>query len=359
MDSILEVAILAGTISSGIAFVLTPVVIRIAKKIGIVDDPRLKTHPKVIHTYPVPRGGGIAIFAALLVSSLIFLDIDKHLLGILLGGLFIVFIGIIDDKYDLNPYLRLFMQFVAAAIPIASGIGISFITNPISGGIIDLSHPRISFDVFGEIRTIWILSDIFALFWIVTLMNFLNMGAKGIDGQLPGVVSIAALTIAVLSLKFSADITQWPVIALAAITSGAYLGFLPWNLYPQKIMPSFSGSVLAGYLLAILAILSTAKVGTLVVALGVPIIDTGYTIARRIISGKSPVWGDTGHLHHRLLNAGLTKRQIALFYWLTTAFLGILALNLKSTFKLYTIVGTAAFVGGLILWLTYRKSPRS
>lgn len=182
------------------------------------------------------------------------------------------------------------------------------------------------------------------------MMNMINMGAKGIDGQLPGVIVVASLTIAALSLKFSADITQWPVIILALITAGAYLGFLPWNFYPQKIMPSYSGSTLGGYLLAILAILSTAKVGTLIVVLGLPIVDTIYVILRRITHGKSPVWGDRTHLHHRLLDAGWSKRKIAVFYWLTSAILGILALNFNSSNKIYTIIGIAIFVGGMILW---------
>ena len=262
-----------------------------------------------------------------------------------------------DDKYDLNPALRLVIQFIAAGIPIAAGVGIAFINNPL-GGLIDLSHPQISFAILGNTHSIWVLSDIFAVVWIVFMMNMLNMGAKGIDGQLPGVVTIASITIAILSLKYSADITQWPIILLAAITAGAYFGFLPWNFYPQKIMPSYSGSTLAGYLLAVLSILSTTKVGALLVVLGVPLIDTGYTIIRRIASGKSPLWGDRGHLHHRLLDYGLSKRQVVYFYWITTAVLGFLAVNLNSSLKLYTIVGVGVFVGGLILWLTHKNQKK-
>src|SRR3990170_2766285 len=326
-----------------VSFILTllttPIVIKYAKLVSRVDDPRKKKHPKVIHKYPVPRGGGLAIFAGVAITAILFLPLDKHLIGILAGATIIAILGILDDKFDLNPYLRLIIQFLAAAAPIASGIGISFISNP-AGGVIDLSYPRISFNLFGEERSIWLLADLFALFWITALMNFLNMGAKGVDGQLPGVAAISAITIALLSLKFSADIAQWPVIILAIITAGSFLGFLPWNFYPQKIMPGFSGSSLAGYLLGVLSILSTTKVGVLLVALGVPIIDTGYTIVRRVASGKSPVWGDVGHLHHRLLAAGLSKRRVSFFYWLTTGLLGILALNLNTSLKLYTIVGT-------------------
>jgi UDP-GlcNAc:undecaprenyl-phosphate GlcNAc-1-phosphate transferase len=184
------------------------------------------------------------------------------------------------------------------------------------------------------------------------------MGAKGVDGQLSGVVILSALTLALLSLKFSADITQWPVIILAGITAGAYLGFLPWHIFPQKIMPGYGGSTLAGYLLAVLSILSTTKVGILIVVLGVPLIDTGYTIVRRIASGKSPVWGDTGHLHHRLLKMGLSKGQVATLYWGVTGILGVLALNLNTASKIYTMVGITIFIGGLILWLTYRPKKQ-
>lgn len=356
MSHQLSLIIFPAIVSLLIAYLATPLVILIAKKTNIIDDPKKHRHPKVIHTYPVPRAGGLTIFITLLICSLIFLPFDKHLTGIILGATIITIMGVIDDKHNLNPYVRLLIQFIAAGMPIIAGIGISFISSP-GGGILDLSQPQITFQLLGESRSIWLLSDIFALFWIVILMNFLNMGAKGVDGQLPGVAAIAGITIALLSLRFSADITEWPVIILAIITAFAFLGFLPWNFFPQKIMPGFSGSNLAGYLLGILSILSTTKVGTLLVVLGIPLVDSGYTIIRRLASGKSPVWGDRGHLHHRLLDSGLSKRQVSYFYWFVTALLGALALNLNTSSKLYTIVGVTILVGGLILWLTYR--PKS
>lgn len=352
IDKLFLLAGLPFVVSLGVTYFATPLVIKLAWKLGLIDDPKKNKHPKVIHTYPVPRGGGIAIFLGILVTILVFMPLDQHLKGILMGALVIVLVGIADDKYNLNPYFRLFLQFLAASLPIISGIGIAFLTNPFNG-VLDLSYPRLEFTFLGEIRTIWVLSDLFALFWLVFLMNILNMGAKGVDGQLPGVVAISAITIAALSLKYSADITQWPVIILAAITAGAYIGFLPWNFFPQKIMPSHSGSTLAGYLLGVLAILSTTKVGTLLVVLGIPTVDTIYTIVRRIVAGKSPVWGDRGHLHHKLLDSGMSKRKVVLFYWLSTGTLGILALNLNSSYKLYTIGGITLVIGGLLLWLNY------
>jgi UDP-GlcNAc:undecaprenyl-phosphate GlcNAc-1-phosphate transferase len=358
MDNLRNLFLLPWLTAAVIAFLATPLVIKFAGKLGIIDDPKRNRAPKVIHTYPTPRGGGIPIFIALLVTCLIFLPIDKHIIGILIGAGILVVMGTLDDRYNLNPYLRLFLGFLAAGAVVISGIGISFITSPL-GGIINLSTPQITFSLFGVAHSIWIISDIFALVWIVFLMNMVNMGAKGVDGQLSGVTVIAALTIAFLSLRYSADITQWPVIILAGITAGAYLGFLPWHIFPQKIMPGYGGSTLAGYLLGVLSILSTAKVGILIVVLGIPLIDTGYTIVRRIINKKSPVWGDRGHLHHRLLDAGLTKRQVAYFYWGVTAILGFLALNLNTTSKLYTMIGIALGLGGLILWLTTRSRQKT
>ena len=329
-------------VSSAIAFLTTPVVIKIAWKIGLVDDPQKTRHPKVIHTYPVPRGGGLSIFIALASTIILFLPLDIHIKSILTATAFITILGILDDKFNINPYIRLICQFLIALIPISAGIGINFINNPLGEGIVDLS--KIPF-----------VADLFALFWIVFLMNILNMGAKGVDGQLSGTVTVAAVVIGILSLKFSADIAQWPVIILASITAGSFLGFLPWHIFPQKIMPSFSGANLGGFMLAILSILTTTKVGTLAVVLGVPIIDTGYTIIRRVASGKSPVWGDRGHLHHKLLDIGWSKRKVALFYWLVTAFLGIISLSLNASLKLYTIVGVTFALGGILLWLTYRS----
>ncbi len=340
MNNLRDLFFLPWLLSTLVALLSTPIVIKFAKRLRIIDDPAKNKHPKVIHTYPVPRGGGIPIFLALVISTLFFLPLDPKVVGILTGALILAIMGYLDDRHNLNPYLRLGLGFLAASAPVIAGVGISFLTNPL-GGIINLDP---------------LVSDIFSIFWITFLMNIVNMGAKGVDGQLSGVTIISALTIASLSLKFSADLTQWPVIILAAITAGAYSGFLPWHIYPQKIMPGYGGGTLSGYLLAVLSILSTTKIGTLMVVLGVPLIDTGYAIVRRILSGKSPVWGDRGHLHHRLLDAGLTKIQVAGLYWGITAVLGFLALNLNTTNKLYTMIGVAFGIGGIILWLSYRSS---
>lgn len=329
----------------------TPIVIRLATKFGWVEDPTQRKHPKVIHQSPVPRIGGIPIITALLLASLLFLPLDKHLVGILAGAILVVIVGVVDDRYNLNPYLRIFTGLLGAGLVVAAGIGIAFVTNPFNG-IIHLDQPRIYFYLLGKTRSIWVLADFFALLWIVWCMNMVNW-SSGLDGQLSGVVPIAAFTIALLSFQFTEDVTQWNVAILAAITAGAYLGFLPFHFYPQKIMPGYSGASLAGFLLAVLSVLSGAKIATLILVLGIPMIDGGYTITRRLITGKSPVWGDRGHLHHRLLDLGWSKRKVASSYWLITAFLGLVALNLNSRQKFYTMVMLILVIGGFLLWITY------
>lgn len=336
MEKLLLLPLICGAF---FAYWATPLVIRLAWKLDLIDDPKKNKHPKVIHDKPIPRAGGLATLVGIVVTSVVFLPLDKHLIAIITGAILLVLLGLADDKWKISPYLRLIGQFAAASIPIISGIGIDFITNPLGQGVVVL--PALA-------------ANIFALFWLVSFMNFLNMGAKGVDGQLPGTVAIASFTIAILSLRFSADIAEWPVIILAAAVTGSYLGFLPWNFYPQKIMPAMSGSNLGGYMLGILSILTTAKVGTLLIVLAVPLIDTGYAIVRRIMQGKSPVWGDRGHLHHHLLDLGWSKRKVAIFYWLVTGLLGFIALNLNTLGKLYTMAGITLLIGGIILWLTYQ-----
>lgn len=338
-------------VSAAVACLVTPLVIALYRRMGWVDRPDRKKL-MTTHERAVPRGGGIAIALAVLVGALSFIPFDQHLVGILLGVMVLTLVGVLDDRYNLNPYLRLFFQFLAAGLVVASGIGIPYINVPFVG-VVPLDEPRLVFRLMGEERNIWILADLFAVVWIVGLMNAVNW-SKGMDGQLPGIVVVSALTIGALSLRFGADITQWPVLTLSLVTAGAFAGFLPWNFYPQKIMPGFGGGTLGGYLLAILSILSTAKVGTLLVVLGVPLADAGYAITRRILQKKSPVWGDRGHLHHRLLDdLKWSKRRIALFYWGVTALLGSIALQLNSQQKFYTILGIILVIGGIFLWLTH------
>ena len=326
-----------------LSFAITPLVIAFFKKRGWVEDPKKAKHPKVIHTKPVPRGGGIPIFIAVLASAIIFLPLDSHLIAILLAAFLNLAIGLTDDVYGSSPYTRLMANFVSALIIVFAGIGIAVITNPF-GGVFHLDQPQFQFFFLGQERTIWLLSDLFTIFWIIWCMNIINWSG-GVDGQLPGFVIIAALTIGTLSLGFSQDIAQWPVIILAGAVAGAYLGFLPFNFYPQKIMPGYSGKSLAGFFLAVLAILSGAKVATAILVLAVPMIDGVITIIRRITKGRSPVWGDAEHLHHLMLKIGVPKPKIALYYWLFSAILGMIVLNLNSQQKFWFLAMLVVLLG--------------
>ena len=350
------ILLLSAGLSFSLSLIITPLVISWYRRRRWLDDPATQTHPKVIHQYPVPRGGGLAIFATILITSLFFLPVDKHLLGILLGALVLTFTGWLDDIYNLNPYLRLALGLAAAGIVVSAGIGVAYVSNPFSPGtVINLSQPQIPLFLLGKLRTIWVWADLLALIWIVAMMNFINW-SKGLDGQLPGIVVVSAVVIGALSLRFADDVTQWPVIVLAIILAGAYLGFLPYNFYPQKIMPGYGGGALAGYFLAVLAILSGAKLATAILVLAVPLIDAVYTVLRRLNQGQSPVWGDRGHLHHRLLDLGWGKRRIAVSYWLISIILGIIALQLNSREKIYALGLLGIIIGASLLWLSHSSS---
>jgi UDP-GlcNAc:undecaprenyl-phosphate/decaprenyl-phosphate GlcNAc-1-phosphate transferase len=339
-------------VTAMIAGVVSPIVILFYKKWGWLDDPTTQTHPKIVHTYPVPRGGGLVILTALIVGIGIFLGIDKHSIGILAGAIIIGLVGILDDRRSLSPYWRLVAGFLAAGCVVIAGIGIAFITNPWGGGVIHLNQLQIPIFIGGVLHTIWVWSDLFALLWIVWCMNMLNW-SKGVDGQLPGIVVVAAIVIGILSFRFTEDVTQWSVVRLAAITAGAYLGLLVWNFYPQKMMPGYGAGALSGYLLAILSILSGAKLATLILVLGVPMIDAIYVVINRLKQRRSPVWGDRGHFHHKLLDLGWGKRRVAGFYWLVTMILGGLALQLNARQKAFTIVLLVLTFGGILLWVNY------
>ena len=323
-----------------VAFATTPVTIALAWKLGLVDNPLQHRHPKVVHTYPVPRGGGLPIFVALAVGSVIFLRHDPRIVGIISGALIALVVGLADDKWDISPYLRIVANVLTGLPLIAVGVELSYITNPY-GGIL----------LFSTLVSVGL-----TLLWVGGMMNFVGMGAGGIEGQHAGVIAIAALTLALLAARYINDQSQWPVVLLAALTAGAYTGFLPWNFYPQKIMPGYSGKSLAGYLLAVIAILATAKVATLILVLAVPIADVGWAMIRRILSGHSPVWGDRGHLHHYLLDLGWGKRRIAVFYWIVTAVSGGLALSLNSKQKFYTLITAFLTIGAVVLWLSFWTS---
>lgn len=340
-------------ISCLITCLFIPITIILAKKIGLVDDPTTRPHPAHIKKTTLPRAGGLAIYLGIFITALIFLPLSKYLVGIILGSTVLLILGLIDDKVaNFNPYLRLGLLFLAAGSAVGFGIGISFLPNPFqTGSFIRLDEVVIPIYFFGK-HNIVLIADIFAFLWIVTLTQVINW-SKGVDGQMPGITLITALVLGFLSLKLflNGDINQYNLARLSFIVAGSSLGFLFFNWYPSKILPGFSGSTILAFLLAVLSILSGAKLATATLTLAIPIIDFFYTFFRRILNGRSPVWGDRGHLHHKLLDLGWSPRKISLFYMIGSAILGGVALLIDTEGKLFVLVGVSTILIIFLLWI--------
>lgn len=333
-----------------ITFCVTPLIIKIAKKLGLVDDADKRKHPAHTHHGVIPRAGGLALLAGIVVPIFLFLPINKVVAGVVASSILAVAIGLWDDYHDLSPYFRFLANIATAIIVVGAGIGVPFITNPF-GGVIHLDTWRISFSFLGT-HSILVFADLFAILWIVWTMNIVGW-SSGVDGQMPGFVTITALLLGLMSLQYSAhDVSQIVVASIAFITAGAFLGFLPWNFYPQKIMPGYGGKTLAGLMIATVAILSGGKIGSALLVLAIPMLDALYALIRRVLAQKSPFHPDRNHLHHRLLDVGWGKRRIALFYWSVSAMLGLLILPMTSEQKVFTFFIVAFAVGGILIWLS-------
>lgn len=319
----------------------TPLVIYLAKKYHLVDDPKTRFHPAHTHMGVIPRAGGLALCAGILIPLLLFLPKTPWVIGIAISSLLLTIVGLLDDRRDIPPYIRLITNAVACLIAVLAGATIPYITNPIGVGVIQLNVPVIHLAGIA----IAPLSLILSFVWIYWTMNTVGWSA-GVDGQLPGVVVIAAAVLGILSLRFPDE--QFVTI-LAVIVAGGFLGFLPWNFFPQKIMPGYGGKTLAGFLLAIIGIFSYAKLGTALLVLGVPMLDALFILARRLIKRTSPLKADRGHFHHYLLDLGFSRRQVALTYWLLSAILGAIALTVTSKQKVFILLFITVCFGGFLL----------
>lgn len=332
---------------------IIPLIIPVIKKFGLIDDPRTHIHPKVIHTSVVPRGGGIPLFLGVFLTSLFFLPFSPSTIYLFLGCFLALVVGLIDDKLngvnkDLPPLVRLGANILCASIIVFGGTTITYITNPF-GGIIHLDQPLFSLLPFT-------IGQLISIFWMIWVMNMMNW-SKGVD-QMPGIVAISAFVIGLLSLRFPAENVHLLDIPLSMIIAGTALGFLPYNLDPPKIFPGYSATTLYLFLAAV-SILSSSKLATTILVLGVPTVDAVFTIMRRLANKQSPLLGDRKHLYHLLLDLGYTKRQIALFYWLLSAILGIVALTLESKSKFFALVMVSVITLGGLFFLHSIKDEKS
>ena len=319
--------------------ILTYASIPLLKRFGFLDNPKTHKHPAIIHTKPIPRGGGIPIFIGALIAAIFFLPITKITLSIFLASLIALIIGVMDDKLnangkDISPYFRFFINILTAIIIVGSGINIRFITDPF-GGILHLPI---------------LLSNLVSVVWLVWVMNMLNW-SKGIDGQMPGIVAISAIVIGILSLRFIAgEPSAYLDVKLSFIIAGCALGFLIFNFHPAKIFPGYGATSLY-LLLGVASILSSAKLATAILVMGIPIVDAMFTIVRRIMQKQPPFVGDKKHLHHILLRLNFGQRQIALFYWAISAILGVISLTLDSHNKIFAIIMLLVITVGALLFL--------
>ena len=337
------VAVFAG--AAFLSLVLTPQVRRIVLRHRIVDRPGARR----VNLKPIPRSGGIAVAASFLVVAGVFLvvNVDAGLIAIpfslhpldvaalLGGGALAALLGAMDDMLDLRARWQFLGQLGLAVGAIALGIGIDFVNNPFGPGIIRFPS---------------LVAVAFTVFWIVGMINSINW-IDGLDGLSSGVAIIAAVTLGLISL--STRVNQPLIAILCFVLAGSLLGFLRWNFHPAKIFAGTSGVQFVGYTLAVLSILGTAKVAVALLVLGVPIIDTFWIIVRRLSQGRSPFSPDRQHIHHRLLDLGLSHRQTVLVIYGVCTGLALLALILTGASQLYAFLGVF-IASGLVLFLPTR-----
>jgi UDP-GlcNAc:undecaprenyl-phosphate GlcNAc-1-phosphate transferase len=343
---------------------LTPTVRRLAWRLGAVDRPGGRR----VNTRSTPRLGGLAIYAGFVAAALvamvvtrdievvrtaketfvripIALKTDRAVLGIMLGGTFLMLVGTYDDRVGLRPGLKFLAMVLAAAVLIPFGLGTQFLTDPRTGAPIALDLWR---------------GSLFTIFWVVAMVNVINF-IDGLDGLAAGITAIAGIT-----LLLTANAKHDPVaVTLAAALVGAAMGFLPHNFNPARIFMGDSGSMFLGYVLGGLSVMGLYKSITAIsllvpmLALGVPIADTAWAIVRRWRSGQPIYLPDRGHLHHRLLDRGLTQRQTVILLYLISTLLGMGALalagvNRAAALATLVVVAAALLVGARRMGLLAR-----
>ncbi|MBI4975491.1 undecaprenyl/decaprenyl-phosphate alpha-N-acetylglucosaminyl 1-phosphate transferase [Candidatus Peregrinibacteria bacterium] len=275
---------------------------------------------------PIPYYGGVAIFIVFIISLLLFVPFSKELFGLIIGSSIIVVLGFLDDMFNLNPFLRLFVQFLACVVLVIFGIGILSFKIPF----------------FGTLGLSGYFSAVFTIVWVMVVLNTMNF-VDGVSGLSSGVSFISALTIFALSVHplIHADpLSQISVAKAALIIAGSAFAFLIFDFPPAKILMGDTGSTFFGFTIAALAIFSGGKVATAFLVLGIPILDMIWVVLRRLFSGGKIWRGDLKHLHHRFLNLGLSSRGVVLLYLAVTAALGGLAVTfVSSEQKMFILIG--------------------
>lgn len=292
-----------------LALIFTPAAIKIAPKIGAVDIPK---DNRRMHTKAMPRFGGMAIYIGTVAAMLIFLPFSTRLMGVIAGGTLIFLVGIIDDLRNLPAKVKLGCQIFCAFILFQFSVRISFIGNPFGDGYYFFP---------------WIVSLLVTVVWIVGITNTINL-IDGLDGLAGGVAFIASISIAYTAYINGNTEASMAMLAIA----GGALGFLPFNFNPAKIFMGDGGALFLGFMLAGLSVMSPMKSATMlatvvpVLVLGLPIFDTAFAILRRLINRRPIMEADKGHLHHRIMAAGLGQRRTVLTLYGISGVMGVAAI---------------------------------
>lgn len=322
--------LLWGLLPLALALLLTPLAASWARRRGVTDKPGQAPERK-IHQAPVPLLGGVAVFLAFSISVVAVLLLDpsrlvggylhpKHLVGILLGATVLMVGGYRDDRFRETPRRQILWPIFAALVVIASGIGIEYVTNPF-GPPLRLDQWAITLFTVGDTPYRFVLlADLFAFAWLLVSM-YTTKFLDGLDGLVGGITVIGMIIVFVLSLLPS--VGQPETALLALLVAGSFLGFLLFNFHPAKIFLGEGGSVLAGFLLATLAILSGGKIATALLILGIPMLDLLWVVLRRLFRDpRSITAADRRHLHFRLLDIGLSHRQAVIVLYAMSAVFG-------------------------------------
>ena len=327
-----------------LALTTTPLSARLGRAWGLTARPGGRR----LHQGEISRLGGLALFSGFMGASLLVFGLNavygwpeigpedrKLLTGVLLGSVVIFGVGLWDDWRELPAWPQFAAQFIVALIAIGFDIIIERVTLPIFG-----------FQIFPG----WITYPL-TVFWIMGMMNTVNW-LDGLDGLAAGVAAIAALLFAIHAYSLGQTTVALFPLALAA----ACLGFLPFNFYPARVFMG-GGSLFLGFALAALSILAPAKVATALLVLGIPIVDVAWVTLTRWQQRGNPTLAGRDHLHYRLLEVGLSQRQIVTLYYLFCAVFGLLALLIEvRLFKLIALGLMAGLTTGALWWLAKQNS---
>jgi UDP-GlcNAc:undecaprenyl-phosphate GlcNAc-1-phosphate transferase len=326
-----------------VALISTPLAAAWGRRRGIVDKPSGRRQHKGV----VPRTGGIALFLAFMAAALLaqWLPVPRQdpkeltrFLGIAAGMVFLFIVGNIDDRFELRPGPQYAAQVVSGIIAILCLVFIERVMNPFTDEIFPFPY--------------W-FTVAFTLLWIMGMINTINF-IDGLDGLASGVGAIVSAVLAVHMLREG----QYSVALLPLALLGATLGFLPYNFSPAKVFLG-SGSLILGYAIATLGIAAGAKLALLLLVLAIPIIDVAWLMISRMRAGESIGQADRRHLHYRLLDLGLSQRQVVLLYYGYCALLGAAALLIDSRLlKLITLVVLGFATIGVLAWLARQTLQR-